>query len=146
LISACQSGCRALTIHDTDLQFMFLPLAHVLGRELEWIPVVAGCETAFAESLAKIKDNLADARPTFMAGVPRIYEKFYSGVLSGAKKGSALKVALVGWGFGGRQAVRRGDPAGRDAGAGVEGPARPGRQAGAVQAPRPIGPRPLPLP
>jgi len=116
LISSCQSGCRALTIHDTDVQFMFLPLAHVLGRELEWIPVVAGCETAFAESLAKLKDNLVDIRPTFMAGVPRIYEKFYSAVLSGAKKGSPLKVALVGWGFGvGKRygaAVRRGDTPG----------------------------------
>src|SRR3954464_14545772 len=50
LVSACQSGCRALTIHDTDVQFMFLPLAHVLGRELEWISVVAGCQMAFAES------------------------------------------------------------------------------------------------
>jgi long-chain acyl-CoA synthetase len=116
LVSACQSGCRALTIHDTDVQFMFLPLAHVLGRELEWVPVVAGCETAFAESLAKIKDNLTEIRPTFMAGVPRIYEKFYSAVLSGAKKGSAVKVALVSWGFGvGKRystAVRRGESPG----------------------------------
>jgi long-chain acyl-CoA synthetase len=100
LVSACESGCRALTIHDTDLQFLFLPLAHVLGRELEWIPVIAGCQTAFAESLAKLKDNLVDIRPTFMAGVPRIYEKFYGAVLSGAKKGSPLKVGLVSWGFG----------------------------------------------
>jgi long-chain acyl-CoA synthetase len=100
LVSACQSACRALTMRDTDLQFLFLPLAHVLGRELEWVVVVAGCQTAFAESLAKIKDNLAEVRPTFMAGVPRIYEKFYSAVLSGAGKGSAVKVALVKWGFG----------------------------------------------
>jgi len=116
LISACLSGCRALTIHDTDVQFMFLPLAHVLGRELEWITVVAGCEMAFAESLAKIKDNLAEIRPTFMAGVPRIYEKFYSGVVSGAKRGSPVKVALVSWGFGvGKRhaaAVRRGETPG----------------------------------
>jgi long-chain acyl-CoA synthetase len=88
LISACLSGCRALTIHDTDVQFMFLPLAHVLGRELEWITVVAGCEMAFAESLAKIKDNLAEIRPTFMAGVPRIYEKFYSGVDQRGQEGA----------------------------------------------------------
>jgi long-chain acyl-CoA synthetase len=116
LVSACQSGIRALTIHDTDLQFLFLPLAHVLGRELEWVPVVAGCETAFAESLAKIKDNLVEVRPTFMAGVPRIFEKFYSGVVSGAKKGSAIKVALVSWGFGvGKRhaaVVRRGETPG----------------------------------
>jgi long-chain acyl-CoA synthetase len=99
LVSACASGCRALTIHPTDVQFLFLPLAHVLGRELEWVSVLAGCETAFAESLAKIKDNLVEVRPTFMAGVPRIYEKFFTAVLSGAKKGSAVKVKLVAWGF-----------------------------------------------
>jgi long-chain acyl-CoA synthetase len=99
LVSACQSACRALTMRHTDLQYLFLPLAHVLGRELEWVVVVAGCQTAFSEGLAKIKDNLVEVQPTFMAGVPRIYEKFYNAVVSGAGKGSPVKVALVKWGF-----------------------------------------------
>ena len=93
-------------MRDTDLQFLFLPLAHVLGRELEWVVVVAGCETAFAESLAKIKDNLVEVRPTFMAGVPRIYEKFYSAV-SAAPKGSAIKVGAGQLGASGWASARR---------------------------------------
>jgi long-chain acyl-CoA synthetase len=100
LAAACASACRALTITDSDIQFLFLPLAHVLGRQLEWAVIIKGAETAFAESLAKIKDNLVEVRPTFMAGVPRIFEKFFTAVQSGAQKGSAVKVRLVAWGFG----------------------------------------------
>jgi long-chain acyl-CoA synthetase len=98
--AACASACRALTLHDSDLQFLFLPLAHVLGREMLWAVVDVGAPTAFAEGLARIKDNLGDIRPTFMAGVPRIYEKFYSAVQGGATHGSPFRRRLVGWAFG----------------------------------------------
>jgi long-chain acyl-CoA synthetase len=52
-----------------------------------------------------------------MAGVPRIFEKFYGGVLAGAKKGSALKVGLVAWGFGVGQRYSTETRAGRAPGA-----------------------------
>jgi long-chain acyl-CoA synthetase len=116
LAIGCASACRALTLHDTDVQFLFLPLAHVLGREMEWAVMIVGAETAIAESLAKIKDNLADTRPTFMAGVPRIYEKFYNAVQAGAGQGSPLKRKLVAWAFSvgkrARALQRAGKPAG----------------------------------
>jgi long-chain acyl-CoA synthetase len=99
LAAACGSACRALTLHDTDVQLLFLPLAHVLGREMEWAVIMAGAETAIAESVATIKDNLVDVRPTLMAGVPRIYEKFYSAVQAASAKGSPIKRALVAWAF-----------------------------------------------
>ncbi len=100
LVSACQSGIRSLTIHESDLQYLFLPLAHVLGREMEWCAIMAGSVVAFSEGIAKIKDNLVEVRPTFMAGVPRIFEKFYGAVLAGSRQGSAVKKALVRWAFG----------------------------------------------
>jgi long-chain acyl-CoA synthetase len=99
LASAITSALRAFTVHDTDVQFLFLPLAHVLGREMLWVVVLAGAETAIAESLAKIKDNLVDIRPTFLAGVPRIFEKLHAGVQAGAAQGSPLKRRLVAWAF-----------------------------------------------
>jgi long-chain acyl-CoA synthetase len=99
LVTACESASRALSLGEADLQLLFLPLAHVLGREMEWAPVVMGIETAFAQGLTKIKDNLVDLRPTFMAGVPRIYEKFFNAVQAGAGHGSPLKRRLVAWAF-----------------------------------------------
>lgn len=114
--SSLGSACRALTIQETDEQYLFLPLAHVLARELVWASPFFGAVTSFSEGLTKIRDNLVEVRPTFMAGVPRIYEKFYTAVSSGMKQGSPVKQALVKWALGvakqHSEALRRGEPGG----------------------------------
>jgi long-chain acyl-CoA synthetase len=97
LTAGVTSAIRAMTMQESDQQYIFLPLAHVLGRELEWAAIEIGCTTWFSEGTLKIKDNLLEARPTFMAGVPRIFEKFYSGVQAALKQGSPTKRKLVRW-------------------------------------------------
>src|SRR5262245_627424 len=91
------SAIRAMEIEGGDLQYLFLPLAHVLGRELEWATIQIGCETAFSRGTALIKEDLVAIRPTFMAGVPRIFEKFYSGVKAALEQGSGLKGKIAAW-------------------------------------------------
>lgn len=97
LTAAVTSAVRAMDMKESDEQYIFLPLAHVLGRELEWASIEIGCVTAFSEGLLKIKDNLVEVRPTFMAGVPRIFEKFYAGVQAGMTQGSPTKLKLIRW-------------------------------------------------
>jgi long-chain acyl-CoA synthetase len=82
------------------VQYLFLPLAHVLGRELEWAPILAGCAFAFSAGQSRIKFDLVEVRPTFMAGVPRVFEKLHAAIAVAAGQGSAAKRALVGWAFG----------------------------------------------
>ena len=86
-----------MKLYPQDIQLLCLPMAHVLGRELAWISVQTGLPSWFAEAMSKLKENLLDARPTFMAGVPRIFEKFYAGVLNATRQGSAFKKKLVAW-------------------------------------------------
>jgi long-chain acyl-CoA synthetase len=100
LAASCASAVRAFDLRPSDVQYLFLPLAHVLGREVEWAPMIVGCEVAFAESLARIKYDLTEVRPTFLAGVPRIFEKLYAAVQAGTQQGSRAKRALVQWAFG----------------------------------------------
>jgi long-chain acyl-CoA synthetase len=100
LVASCESAVRAFNLRPDDVQYLFLPLAHVLGREVEWAPIIVGSEVAFAESLGRIKYDLAEIRPTFMAGVPRIFEKLYAAVQAGTQQGSWLKRRLVRWAFG----------------------------------------------
>ena len=99
---------------DDDVQYLFLPLAHVLGRELEWCAIQIGCETAFSRGTAQIKEDLVAIRPTFMAGVPRIFEKFYAGVKTALGQGSGLKRKIAAWalrvGAANSAAVRAGQP------------------------------------
>jgi long-chain acyl-CoA synthetase len=97
LTSGVASACRALTLFSSDQQLLFLPLAHVLGRELAWVSVYAGLTTWFAQSVAKLKDDLAEIRPTYMAGVPRVFEKFFAGVQAALTKGSPLARRIAAW-------------------------------------------------
>jgi len=117
LVTSCESAVRAFDLRPSDIQYLFLPLAHVLGREVEWAPIIVGSEVAFAEGMGRIKFDLVEVRPTFMAGVPRIFEKLYAAVQAGAEQGSSLKRSVVHWAFGMAArysaAVRRDDNAGK---------------------------------
>jgi long-chain acyl-CoA synthetase len=100
LVTSCESAVRAFDLRPSDVQYLFLPLAHVLGREVEWAPIIVGSEVVFAENMGRIKFDLVEVRPTFMAGVPRIFEKLYAAVQAGAEQGGKLKRSLVHWAFG----------------------------------------------
>jgi long-chain acyl-CoA synthetase len=97
LVAAVCSGGRAVQVGEGDEQYLFLPLAHILGREMVWAGLQLGYGTAFSRGTAQIKDDLLAVRPTFMAGVPRIYEKFYAAVSAAMKQGSSLKRGLAEW-------------------------------------------------
>jgi long-chain acyl-CoA synthetase len=75
-------------ILESDIQLFFLPLAHVLAKIIEISWLRTRHTLAFAEGIPTIKDNLLEVRPTLMAGVPRIFEKFYAAVVH---KGLAQK-------------------------------------------------------
>ena len=99
LVASCESAVRAFNLRPDDVQYLFLPLAHVLGREVEWAPIIVGSEVVFAESMTRIKYDLTEIRPTFMAGVPRIFEKLYAAVQAGTQQGNRVKRWLVHWAF-----------------------------------------------
>src|SRR4029077_11947546 len=97
LVAGTCSAIRAMGVVASDEQYLFLPLAHVLGRELEWCGIEAGFPTAFSRGTALIKEDLTVIRPTFMAGVPRIFEKFYAGVSAALTQATGLKGKLAAW-------------------------------------------------
>lgn len=84
-----------INVHDRTLTF--LPLSHVLGRCDSFLNLVFGFECVYAESLDKVVDNLAIARPTIMIAVPRIFEKVYAKVLDNISSESELKQKVFAW-------------------------------------------------
>ncbi|MBO4600604.1 MAG: long-chain fatty acid--CoA ligase [Bacteroidales bacterium] len=66
----------------------FLPLCHVYERMMNYLYQYMGYETWYAESIAKVVENLKDARPHMMTAVPRFVEKMYDGIY---RKGTTLK-------------------------------------------------------
>ena len=74
--------------------FLFLPLAHVFARTCVYATLLVGCPTTFTRSMETVVEDMQFTRPHWFASVPRIYEKVYSKVISGAeaKGGAALKI------------------------------------------------------
>lgn len=83
------------TANDTCLTF--LPFAHILARLESLIPVLAGNNLAFAESIETLAKNMTEAHPTILVSVPRIYEKVYAKIQTGVENGPPLKKKMFEW-------------------------------------------------
>ncbi|MFE9167991.1 AMP-dependent synthetase/ligase [Streptomyces kebangsaanensis] len=80
-----------------DVQYLWLPLAHVFGKVLTSGQIEVGHVTAVDGRVDKIIENLPVVRPTYMAAVPRIFEKVYNGVAAKARAGGAAKYKIFQW-------------------------------------------------
>lgn len=66
---------------DAEERLVFLPLCHVAERIGGYYNSLAlGSVMNFAESPETVPDNLREVQPTAFLAVPRIWEKFYSGI------------------------------------------------------------------
>ncbi|MFE2262825.1 AMP-dependent synthetase/ligase [Streptomyces griseosporeus] len=84
-------------ISGDDVQYLWLPLAHVFGKVLTSGQIEVGHVTAVDGRVDKIIENLPVVQPTYMAAVPRIFEKVYNGVAAKAKAGGAAKFKIFQW-------------------------------------------------
>ncbi|MFF3874173.1 AMP-dependent synthetase/ligase [Streptomyces sp. NPDC001978] len=80
-----------------DVQYLWLPLAHVFGKVLISGQIEIGHVTAVDGRVDKIIENLPVVQPTYMAAVPRIFEKVYNGVAAKARAGGAAKYKIFQW-------------------------------------------------
>lgn len=76
---------------------MFLPLAHIFARMLQFAHIHQGFIQCYAESIDKLLDNLAEIRPTMMGSVPRIFEKVHTRVMQGVEVSSSTKKKIFNW-------------------------------------------------
>jgi len=96
ILSEVQDIAETFPISHQDSTLSFLPYAHVLGRVELWLHTYVGFTLNFAESIDRLKGNLAEARPTVILGVPRIFEKIYAGLLTQIE-GHPLRKRLFDW-------------------------------------------------
>ncbi|BET50208.1 AMP-dependent synthetase/ligase [Kitasatospora aureofaciens] len=87
-------------VSKDDVQYLWLPLAHVFGKVLTSGQIEAGHVTAVDGRVDKIIENLPVVRPTYMAAVPRIFEKVYNGVAAKARAGGGAKYKIFQWAAG----------------------------------------------
>ena len=99
-----------------DLQYLWLPLSHSFGKVLLAFGVQVGFATAVDGRVPELVTNLATIRPTFMAGVPRIFEKIYTAANARAQASGTLKRRVYTWAV--------------DTSAGIKASRRAGRRSG----------------
>src|SRR5207237_1631150 len=95
---------------EGDQQLSFLPLSHVAERTFTvFYPLSTGSTVNFAESIDTVPENIREVAPAVFFAVPRIWEKFYSGVAVRMREATRIGRVAYRWaiGVGARMAEAR---------------------------------------
>lgn len=91
-------GQQLVELTGDDFGLSYLPLSHIAEQNLTiHAPATSGSAVYYAESLAKVADNLREVQPTIVFGVPRIWEKIHATVSARLAEVSGAKKVLLDW-------------------------------------------------
>ena len=95
-------GYNTLVAQDErDERMCFLPLCHIAERMGgEYFSLYTGSILNFVENPETIPENVREIAPTVFTAVPRVWEKFYSGVMISLKEAGSIQQAAYGWSIG----------------------------------------------
>lgn len=99
LVNTIQSTDIGGHYWNMDFEFLsFLPLSHGYERIAGYYMAInQGRKVYFAESFAKIVENMREVRPGFIISVPRLFEKLHAGVLAKASEAPPNKQKMFNW-------------------------------------------------
>ena len=101
LVYAVRGYNRLIAQDENDERMCFLPLCHIAERMGgEYHAMYAGAKLNFVENPETIPENVREIAPTVFTAVPRVWEKFYSGVMISLKEAGAVQQAAYAWGIG----------------------------------------------
>lgn len=97
IASNLESAAGSVRIKSDDIFFSVLPIHHTYECTAGFLlPLYRGAAVAFCEGLRHIVDNMKEAKPTMMLGVPAIFENMYAKLWATIeKKGLAKKVKAL---------------------------------------------------
>ena len=94
LICAVQGIAEAMGVDDTDVTVLFLPLSHIYGRIGQFLPLLTGVSTAYARRIDRLEEVLLEVKPTFILGVPLVYERIYRALVQRYRELSPVRRVL----------------------------------------------------
>ena len=98
LFSNTVMGSRRLHLLRSDMVLAWLPMSHVFERTAgHFCTWHCGAPRAFAESVETVPRDMLEVRPTFMAAVPRFYEKVYDATVAAAMSAGGAKERIFWW-------------------------------------------------
>jgi long-chain acyl-CoA synthetase len=83
---------------EDDERMCFLPLCHIAERMGgEYQAMYNGAKLNFVENPETVPENVREIAPTLVTAVPRVWEKFYSGVTIAVKESGRLQQLAYAW-------------------------------------------------
>ncbi|WP_084956881.1 AMP-dependent synthetase/ligase [Thermoactinospora rubra] len=101
--NVAQGPLEPLLSRSDASALLFLPLAHIFARLIQVVFVETGAVLGHTPNMKNVAPDLASFQPTFLLGVPRVFEKVYNGaeqkaIASGKGKIFAMAAdAAVAW-------------------------------------------------
>lgn len=91
-VSLVAFGMNSLNIVPNDVYLSYLPLAHVFERIMITMLIYNGCAIGFFRGdITKIKDDFQALRPTILATVPRLLNRFHDAFKSNMQQLHGVK-------------------------------------------------------
>ena len=85
-----------VVLERTDYHLSYLPLAHVLERLVCLTLIGRGAKIGFYQGdILKLKDDLAELKPTIFVSVPRLFNRFYDGMMAKVAALTGMKAKLA---------------------------------------------------
>lgn len=81
--------------NDNPRLLMFLPLAHILARAVQYFALVSGIQVAHTADTTNVTKIMGAYKPTWLLVVPRVLEKAYTAVLAQAEDATGLRKNLL---------------------------------------------------
>jgi len=92
-----QSILQSVDVRKDDVTLLFLPLAHVFARAILYTSMYSSTTTFFNRNMDTLLEDIKLSKPHWFASVPRIYEKVYTKVNSGAESKGGVALKLFHW-------------------------------------------------
>ncbi|KAJ8766303.1 hypothetical protein K2173_022362 [Erythroxylum novogranatense] len=92
LIANVAGALLAVNLNASDVYFSYLPLAHIFERANQVALVYFGVAFGFYQGdVMKLLDDIAALRPTIFCGVPRVFNRLYTGINNAVKSSGAIR-------------------------------------------------------
>jgi long-chain acyl-CoA synthetase len=100
LVTQVASTATLLGQTSGDERLAFLPMSHFMERILGiYQALYSGTVSNYVESADSVPENLREVMPTVLSAPPRLWEQFYSRVLTAVAEATWLQRALFNWAF-----------------------------------------------
>ncbi len=84
-----------MAVHDEALSF--LPLCHIFERIVVYAYMTRGVVVNYPQGVDTLGESLTEIKPHFFTTVPRLLEKIYEKIVTGANSQGGLKASIFFW-------------------------------------------------